>query len=419
MNDFDSELREQSVTSQIDIVSNQSSVLVVTKNHELFTKKLAAKECTIEIAETKNDADYELTFDFENIESKKFQVILLDDTINHVSNPIEFIKQINGFLTPDGFLLCTANNLFNSVNRIRFLNGDSQIINSILKNRNLEFSSLDSILLSLAESDSSIGKIIRIEEEISLKSKLDLNTFTFTEELLKALTSDSESNTFYYVFTVTRKPTVNQSTRRWVSKFSKNLVTEGFKQILIDLRLQYEKHINYLKQTNREQYVSMISLNQYNTSSDEAMVDSAVEKMMSIHQRMKGEQTLSKEELSKDDKKFQKELVTDLLDDSTKFLQRTLQGKDESLKEKDDYLENALKEKDEYLDDALKDKDEYLLDALKEKDDYLANTLRDTEEYLQNALKDKDEVIQAMQNSFAFRMLSKLDKLLGKTPRKK
>ena len=259
MNDFDSELREQSVTSQIDIVSNQSSVLVVTKNHELFTKKLAAKECTIEIAETKNDADYELTFDFENIESKKFQVILLDDTINHVSNPIEFIKQINGFLTPDGFLLCTANNLFNSVNRIRFLNGDSQIINSILKNRNLEFSSLDSILLSLAESDSSIGKIIRIEEDISLKSKLDLNTFTFTEELLKALTSDSESSTFYYVFTVTRKLTVNQSTRRWVSKFSKNLVTEGLKQILIDYRSQYEKHINYLKQTNREQYVSIIS----------------------------------------------------------------------------------------------------------------------------------------------------------------
>ena len=112
-------------------------------------------------------------------------------------------------------------------------------------------------------------------------------------------------------------------------------------------------------------------------------------------------------------------MVTDLLDDSTKFLQRTLQGKDESLKEKDDYLENALKEKDEYLDDALKDKDEYIKDALKEKDDYLAITLRDTEEYLQNALKDKDEVIQAMQNSFVFRMLAKLDKLLGKTPRKK
>ena len=40
MNDFDSELREQSIISQIDIISNQSNVLIVSKNHELFTKKL-------------------------------------------------------------------------------------------------------------------------------------------------------------------------------------------------------------------------------------------------------------------------------------------------------------------------------------------------------------------------------------------
>jgi len=410
MNDFDSELREQSISSQIDIVSNQSSVLVVTKNHELFTKKLAAKECTIEIAETKNDADYELTFDFENIESKKFQVILLDDTINHVSNPIEFIKQINGFLAPDGFLLCTANNLFNSVNRLRFLNGDSQIINSTLKNRNLEFSSLDSILLTLAESDSSIGKIIRIEEEINLKSKLDLNTFTFTEELLKALTLDSESNTFYYVFTVTRKPTVNQSTRKWVSKFSKNLVTEGFKQILIDYKLQYEKHINYLKQTNREQYASMISINQFNQTSAQGEV---------INEK---NNSLKKGSISDDDKKFQKELETDLLKDSGKFLERTLQEKDEFLQsainEERKYLENAIKEKDEYLENALKEKDGYIGTALKEKDEYLENALQETDQYVRNALRDKDEVIHAMQNSFAFRVLSKLDKLLGRKHKK-
>ena len=376
MNDFDSELREQSITSQIDIVSNQSSVLVVTKNHELFTKKLAAKECTIEIAETKNDADYELTFDFENIESKKFQVILLDDTINHVSNPIEFIKQINGFLAPDGFLLCTANNLFNSVNRLRFLNGDSQIINSILKNRNLEFSSLDSILLTLAESDLSIGKIIRVEEEISLKSKLDLNTFTFTEELLKALTSDSESNTFYYVFTVTRKPAVNQSTRRWISKFSKNLVTEEFKQILIDLRLQYEKHINYLKQTNREQYVSILADDRLNDE-EKGSVDHAL--------KPKSQRNI----LPTEEEMLKNELNQDILEDSKKFLKK-------SLKEKDEYLGNALKEKDEYLKSAM----------------------QETDEYVKNALKDKDEVIEAMQNSFALRLCSKLDKLLGRKHKK-
>ena len=152
MNDFDSELREQSIISQIDIISNQSNVLIVSKNHELFTKKLTEKECIIDIAKTKSDSNNELVFEFENIENKKFQVILLDETIDNVSNPIEFIKKIKEFLMPEGYLLCTAYNLFNSINRLRFLNGDSQIINSVLRNRNLEFSSLDSILMTLSES---------------------------------------------------------------------------------------------------------------------------------------------------------------------------------------------------------------------------------------------------------------------------
>ena len=390
MNDFDSELREQSIISQIDIIANQSSVLVVSKNHELFTKKLTEKECIIDIAKTKSDSNNELMFEFEQIKNKKFQVILLDETIDHVSNPIEFIKKIKEFLMPEGYLLCTAYNLFNSINRIRFLNGDSQIINSILKNKNLEFFSLDSILLTLSESDSSIGKIVRVEEQINLKTKLDLNTFTFTEELIEALTSDSESNTFYYVFTIKNKLIVNPNTRRWTSKFSKNLVTEGFKHVISEYKLQFEKHINYLKQTNREQYTSMIGINQFNNITSENDVN---DKNNSL-----------KKENKQDNEKFKKELVSDLLEDSTKFLERSFQT---AINEEREHLENAIKEKDGYLENAIKEKDEYLENAIKEKD-----------EYLENALKDKDEVIKAMQNSFAFRILSKLDKLLGRKYKK-
>ena len=123
--------------------------------------------------------------------------------------------------------------------------------------------------MTLSESDSSIGKIVRVEEQINLKTKLDLNTFTFTEELIEALTSDSESNTFYYVFTIKNKLIVNPNTRRWISKFSKNLVTEGFKHVITEYKLKFEKHINYLKQTNREQYTSMISINQFNNITSE------------------------------------------------------------------------------------------------------------------------------------------------------
>ena len=398
MNDFDSELREQSIISQIDIISNQSNVLIVSKNHELFTKKLTEKECIIDIAKTKSDSNNELVFEFENIGNKKFQVILLDETIDNVSNPIEFIKKIKEFLMPEGYLLCTAYNLFNSINRLRFLNGDSQIINSVLRNRNLEFSSLDSILLTLSESNLSIGKIVRVEKEINIKSRLELNTFSFTEELIKILTSDSESNTFYYVFSIINKVTVDPNIRIWTSKFSKNLVTDAFKEVLVDYKLQFEKHINYLKQTNREQYTSMISINQFNNTTSEKDVS---DKNNSL-----------KKENKQDSKKFKDELVSDLLEDGSKFLERSLQ-------EKDEFLQSAINEEREHLENAIKEKDGYLENAIKEKDEYLENAIKEKDEYLENALKDKDEVIKAMQDSFAFRILSKLDKLLGRKYKKK
>jgi len=128
MADFDYDLRQQSVDFQIDLINNQSSVLIISPNHDQFTKKLKDKECTVEIAQISPDEKTTQTFDFKNIKNKKFQIILLDNTIDYVPNPVKFIKEVNRFLTPDGSLICRAYNIFNLINRIRFLNGDAQFI---------------------------------------------------------------------------------------------------------------------------------------------------------------------------------------------------------------------------------------------------------------------------------------------------
>ena len=437
MADFDYDLRQQSIDFQVDLINNQSNVLIISPNHDQFTKKLKDKECTVEIAQISTDGKNTRTFDFKNIENKKFQIILLDNTIDYAPNPVKFIKEINRFLTPDGSLICRAYNIFNLINRIRFLNGDAQFINSIFKNRNLVFSSLDSILLTLSEAESSITKLLRVEKEISLKSKLDLNTFTLTEELLNSITTDSESKTFYYVFATSNALTVFLNTRKWSSSFSKYLVTEGFKEVLTDYKMSYEKHINYLKQTNREQYALVLN---YGKKIEPKKDDDQYKR------------DLNKNSNSEDDKKFQKELEEDVLEDGKRFLENKAEHLEEAIKEEREYLENAIKEKDEYvesaikeakehletaltekygyLEDALKEKDKFLEDALKEKDNYLENALREKDEYLgnalkekdgylENALKDKDKVIRDMQNSFVFRTLSKLDKLLGRKHKKK
>ena len=393
MGNFDYDLRQQSINFQVDLINNQSSVLIVSPNHDQFTKKLKDKECTVEIAQISTDEKNTRTFNFKNIENKKFQIVLLDNTIDYTPNPVKFIKEINRFLAPGGSLICRAYNIFNLINRIRFLNGDAQFINSVFKNRNLVFSSLDSILLTLSEAESSITKLLRVEKEISLKSKLDLNTFTLTDELLNSITTDSESRTFYYVFSVSNTPTVSLNTRKWSSSFSKYLVTEGFKEVLTDYKLGYEKHINYLKQTNREQYALVLN---YGKKIEPKKDDDQYKR------------DLNKNSNSEDDKKFQKELEEDVLEDGKRFLENKAEHLEEAIKEEREYLENAIKEKDEYLQAALREKDEYLGDALREKD-----------EYLENSLKAKDDVIRDMENSFSFRIMRKLDKLLGRKHKNK
>ena len=386
MGNFDYDLRQQSIDFQIDLINNQSGVLIISPNYDQFTKKLKDKECTVEIAQINTDENNTRMFDFKNIENKKFQIILLDNTIDYVPNPVKFIKEINKFLLPDGSLICRAYNIFNLINRIRFLNGDAQFINSILKNRNLVFSSLDNILLTLSEAESSVTKLFRVEKEISLKSKLDLNTFTLTDELLNSLTTDSESKTFYYVFAVSNGSAVSLNARKWASSFSKYLVTEGFKEVLTDYKLGYEKHINYLKQTNREQYALMLNIHDY------------------------GKFNSGKENQILKDKDKHQEKSLKINDDAADFLESAIKDEREqlgaALKEKDDYLESALNEKEDvivgleasikeerdYIETALKGKDNYLESALKEKEEYVGNAIKESQDYLENRSKGERRI---------------------------
>ena len=162
-------------------------------------------------------------------------------------------------------------------------------------------------------------------------------------------------------------------------------MTEGFKEVLTNYKLGYEKHINYLKQTNREQYTLMLNVNDYGKKIEPKKDDDQYKR------------DLNKNSNSEDDKKFQKELEEDVLEDGKRFLENKAEHVENAIREERKYLENAIKEKDEHLQTALRDKDEYI----------------------GNALKAKDDVIRDMENSFSFRIMRKLDKLLGRKHKNK
>ena len=55
MGNFGYDLRQQSIDFQISLISNQSNVLIISPNHDQFTKKLKDEKCTVEIAQINTD----------------------------------------------------------------------------------------------------------------------------------------------------------------------------------------------------------------------------------------------------------------------------------------------------------------------------------------------------------------------------
>ena len=249
MSSFDSNLRQQAIDNQLSLVENSKNVLILNSNPELFEKSLQNKDCKIEIIKLELDE----IFDFSILNGKIFQVILLDNILQNYSNPKIFLQEIKKFLSSNGFLICSSYNINNSINRTKFLDGNIDSTNPIFQNKQLFFSSLDKILLSLSEIGFSISKLLRIKKQVTLENQTQLKNFVLPKELLTSFSNDLESNTFFYVFKIVPNSKVNFQTRKFVSTFSKNLVTEKLNEIFDQIRLDFEKKIAYLK-SNQEQY---------------------------------------------------------------------------------------------------------------------------------------------------------------------
>ena len=329
MYSFYSDLIQQIVDDELDLIGTSKDVLIIKSDSQL-SKKLREKKCNVEIL--KNDIDDQThesvtntsndieNYDFSILYGKKFQVIVLDDLLENLSDPKKFLKNTQQFLTDDGFFVSSCYNIYNSVNRIHFLNGTTTLSNLFFEKKQLSFSSLNDILLTLSESNFSLSKLLRIEKETTLENQTDLKNFVLSEELLKSISTDPESKTFFYVFSFSPNSKVDYDTLKWVTDFSKNLVTEGLKEILAKFKEDFEKHITYLKQSNREQFSLIQHLEQSHKNKD-AYQDQAF-KDKDIHYQ---------------------EIIDKIIEDKDAYL-------DQAVKDKDAYLEQAIKDKDEQLD---------------------------------------------------------------------
>ncbi len=254
---FEFELEQKSTSKIFEFFDQTKKILILTGDPTKYLQLSKNNEFSLEIPISIHsniesiDAYLSNENNLETITKKQnYDIIVLDQILEFLSDPSMFLKNMSKFLSSNGIIVGCINNFSNIINRIKSLDGelDKEKLSSTT------ILSLEDILLSLSNSNLKMTQLDRIEKQITISNQIELKNYALSSELLNSINNDPESQTFFYVFSAILGATVNSQTRKFISKFSKNLVTEKLNDIFNQIKLEHEKQIIYLKQSNQEQY---------------------------------------------------------------------------------------------------------------------------------------------------------------------
>ena len=273
---FESNLEDELISEYIKLLDDSSDFLLISRDDSLFDKfKLSEKNfqpCIFNDNVSDLESQSEILNisenNFNSLQTKKFHTIILLDVLEYSQNPSVFLSNMKNFLDADGKIILNVYNVTNLLNKIKFLDND---FNSLLINfeKKLSLYTLDELLLLFSDCDFSIKRLIRIKKEISLTNQNEIKNFVVPPELFESLLYDHEYDTFFYIFEITPNSTIQPFVRKWVTSFSKNIVSERLQFLLEELKNSYKKKIEYHIQTNREQYALIKHLEQAISEKDE------------------------------------------------------------------------------------------------------------------------------------------------------
>ena len=404
MNDLEFNLQEKSTSKIFEFFDKSKKILILTTQPKKYENELKKNQLLLEIPEIKFDNIDSIQTYLSNknnldIITKKqnYDIIVLDQILDFFYDSQIFLNTISKFLSPNGMIVGCIYNFLNIINRIKFLDGKIPKT----KFNSKYFLSLEDLLLSLSNSNLKITKLDRIEHTVTLSNQKELKNFILPIKLINSINHDPESRSFFYVFTAIPNIPLISNSRKYISEFSKNLVTEKLNDIFNETDLKHQKEIKYHKQTNREQYHIM------------------------KYQKM--------------DKTFKDKPLEKISEDSNDYAEHLVKEKDDQIdtiiQEKDAYIADIIQDKNAYLEEikaVVEDKDGYIEEikaVVQDKDDYIANIIQDKDAYIADVIQakdayideikavvqDKDDYTDSLEQSIPFKLCRILDKLTGKT----
>ena len=404
MTNFKFDLQEKSISKIFDFLDESKKILILSTRPKTYQDKLKNKISSLEIPEIKfNDINsiQEYLSNKNNLDiitkKQNYDMIILDQILDFFYDPQIFLKIISDSLLDNGMIVGCVYNYSNIINRIMFLDG--KIPENEFNKK--YFLSLEDLLFSLSHSNLKITKLDRVEFEVTLSNQKELKNFILPIKLINSINNDPESQSFFYIFSAIQNFNLNPNIRKSIFNFSKNLVTEKLNDILNSSDLKNEKEIQYLKQTNREQYQKIrfnkIKIKSFNSN------DEKEEK--SLNDTNDYQNHLGKEKNSH---------INDTIQDKDQYIADVIQDKDQ-------YIADIIQDKDAYIEEiksVVQDKDQYIANIIQDKDAYLEeikSVVQDKDDYIADVIRDKDIHINNIKNSLPFKMCKILDKLTGKT----
>ena len=173
-------------------------------------------------------------------------MILLDDLLEHLKNPINFLVKIHSVLNNNGYIICSIHNTSYITIRLHMLNGNCFYdLSNTLNKTNRYLYTLDDILLLLNKANFRITTLQRITQKFDFRNNTDIQYASFPDDLINSFAKDPESETFKFIFKAKPESLVDLHTREYLlNNFPKNYVTEELKRRIDD----YIKNIQYYTQ---------------------------------------------------------------------------------------------------------------------------------------------------------------------------
>ena len=357
---------------QAILTGNNKKVLQLGDYPLVFSRFLKDNDCNLTVATNDSKSlefdkkffDEILTEPIDDLNffklhgNKKYDVILLGNIIETVTNHIDFLKKLPNMLETGGYIISSVSNISYIINRIQFLNNEFNF-----PSNTLHYFNLGSLLFTLTDSSFSLTKLIRIEKPVIFAQETSVKDYAIPVQLSSAILNDPESNTTDYVFSATPTKNIDHEFRKWLMGFPKDIVSERIKEIF---HYQYEYVVKVLREREVD-YLARIS---------------ALETVLEENNiTIKDENTSSES--------FKLKNIVDAKDKVIGHHEQALNAKDEIIK----HHEGAIIDKEKRIHDIVHAKDKVIghhEQALKAKDKVIGHH--------EQALKAKDDLITHYEN---------------------